>query len=38
VSDPIDVVLIVLLVLVVITAILMPPGPGTPLRQPANSR
>jgi hypothetical protein len=32
--DPADLITIVFLLVVVITLLLMPPGPGTPLRMP----
>jgi hypothetical protein len=35
--DP-DVLMLIVLLLVLVTALLMPPGPGTPLRSPAGSR
>ena len=36
-TDP-DMLILAILLLVVVTALLMPPGPGTPLRSPAASR
>jgi hypothetical protein len=35
--DP-DAITLIVLLLVVVTALMIPPGPGTPLRSPVNSR
>jgi len=35
--DP-DAMILILLLLIVVTALMIPPGPGTPLRSPANSK
>jgi hypothetical protein len=36
-NDP-DVIMLIALVLLVVTALMIPPGPGTPLRSPVNSK